>query len=156
LTDAQESCSQLITIPNKDLADLKRNPSICLLVAAILILSFAGQGAAAFKTACEGAGACCCRSDGMPAMTADRVPMAGDCCAAPQAQPCDLADPVSTPADPFLPTANSMAPEISAALTGTTSSADKVDPDGKPPGIPDRPSPHTGPPLYLLIQTMLC
>jgi hypothetical protein len=135
---------------------LKRNPFICLLVTALLIMGLAGQGAAAFKMACEGTAACCCRSSAaMPGMPADMTPMGRGCCDTPEPQPCDLAGPFSSPADPFLPTINPFTAEFSAALADTAPAAIETTDGGASTRIPFRPPSLAGPPVYLLTQTFL-
>jgi hypothetical protein len=136
---------------------LRRNPFICLLVTSLLILSLAGQGAAAFTMACEGTAACCCRSNvAMPGMPVDMTPMGGGCCDTSVSQPCDLAGPPSSPADPFLPTTNNIAAEISAALVDTAPAAIETVDGGASARIPLRPPSRAGLPVYLLTQTFLC
>jgi hypothetical protein len=133
---------------------LNRKPAICLLVTSLLILSLAVQGGATLKMACEGTAACCCQTN--TAMPADTGPMGGGCCAIPEAQPCDLAVPVSSPADPFLPTDNSPGPEASAALAYHTPISDAAAQGGPPASVICGPPSVAGPPVYLLIQTFLC
>ncbi len=136
---------------------MRRNPVICLIVAGLLIVSLTGQAAAAFRMACEGTAACCCKGMAVGSdMAAAMAPMNGDCCAAPKRQPCDLAVPVSSPAAPFLPTEVSTAPDIAPALSAVGANSVHTFTGGAHRGIPIRPPSLAGPPLYLQTQTFLC
>ena len=143
-------------IPIKGLS-LKHNPIISLTVAGLLIVSLAGQAAASFRMACQGTAACCCRSvQAMPAMGGDMAPMGSGCCETAPARTCDLAGPLSSPSIPFLPTENTLGPDIAKALAGAISALA----DSAAAGAFDRqilrPPPLAGLPTYLLHQTFLC
>ena len=135
---------------------LRRNPSICLLIAFLLVVSLAGQAVAAFRMACEGTPACCCRNaPAMPDMPGDLADMAGGCCDIPVPQPCDLTGPVSSPAAPFLPTENNSGPVMAAVAMAAPVAV--FTPDGAATAlVPIRPPTPAGPPVYLLIQSFLC
>ena len=136
---------------------MKRNPTICLLIAGLLIFSLTGQAAAAFRMACEGTSTCCCKRMAVMAdMAADGAPMGKGCCATPKPQPCDLAGPVSSPAVPFLPTEINSEPDIIPAMTSAAAtSVDAID-GGAFHGIPINPLSLADPPIYLRTQTFLC
>ncbi len=156
LTGREESYSWIGTIPIKG-NDLRRNPIICLLVAGLLIVSLTGQAAAAFRMACEGTAACCCRNmAAMPDTGSDMAPMDGGCCDIPAPQPCDLAGPVSIPATPFLPTETNIESEIPGLFADAIPMASPAI-EGRASGrIPIGPPTLAGPPVYLLTQTFLC
>ncbi len=136
---------------------MKRNPVICLLVAGLLIVSLTGQAAAAFRMACEGTAACCCRTtEAMPDVGFGMAAMAGGCCDVPESRPCDLAGPGSAPAAPFLPTESISFPEASEKLISILSMASPaIDANSSARRFIE--SPNFGdPPTYLLTQTFLC
>ena len=136
---------------------MRRNPTICLLIAGLLIVSLTGQAAAAFRMACDGTAACCCRNTAaMVGMAADMAPMGGDCCATPESQPCDLAGPASSPAAPFLPTGSSSETNIASALVSTAATSASAIDSGASHGIPTRSPLLADPPIYLKIQSFLC
>lgn len=136
---------------------MKRNPTMCLLIAGLLIVSLTGQAAAAFRMACEGTSACCCRNmEAMPDMAADTAPMDGGCCATAQPRPCDLAGPVSVPAALFLPTETNIEPDISAALASSIPTVAHAIDGGASDRLAIRPPSLAGPALYLLTQSFLC
>jgi hypothetical protein len=136
---------------------LKRNPVICLLVTGLLIFSLTGQAAAAFRMACEGTAACCCKRTAAMAGTAAAMTSMGEgCCATPQPQPCDLAGPGSSPAAPFLPSEISGSPDIAPALAGFAATSRHALDGGACRGVPIRPPSLADLPIYLQIQTFLC
>jgi hypothetical protein len=136
---------------------LKPNPVISLAIAGLLIVSLVGQAAASFRMACQSTAVCCCRHDqAMPAMGHEMAPMKKGCCETSFPPTCDLAGPLSLPPIPFLPTVNTLGPEMMMTLTGapsTISDAADVGPGARK--MPRPPFPD-GPPTYLLTQTFLC
>ena len=136
---------------------MKRNPTICLLIAGLLIFSLTGQAAAAFRMACEGTSACCCeRMAVMADMAADRAPMGKGCCATPKPQPCDLAGPLSSPAAPFLPTEINSERDIVPSLAGAVATSDPFVDGSASHAVPVKPPSLADPPIYLQIQSFLC
>ncbi len=132
------------------------------LMVVLLILSLTGQAAAAFVMPCRGTTSCCCQpmASGMDragpmtaGMTHETRP---SCCEATPSQPCDIASDAQPARVPFLTTVSvdrvgGYAPAgLAAPLTVSTSmvSSSRYD---------DLPSSGRGdPPVYLLIQTILC
>ena len=132
------------------------------LVVVLLSLTLAGQAAAAFVMPCKGTASCCCQplTSGMdtagamtPGMPHETRP---SCCETTPSQPCDIASDAHPAHVPFI---------ISASV-------DRVD-GYTPAGLAARPtvstdtifvSPNDGlaltsrgdPPIYLVIQTLLC
>ena len=136
---------------------MRRNPAICLLIAVLMVVSLTGQAAAAFRMACEGTSACCCkRMMAMADMSADRAPMDEGCCATPIPQPCDLSGPAPSSAAPFLPTEVSSERDIASVPAGNlATSAPGID-GGASQGVPKRPPFLADPPIYLQLQSFLC
>jgi hypothetical protein len=125
------------------------------LIAGLLIVSLTGQAAAAFRMACEGTAACCCRNTAaMVGMAADMAPMGGDCCATPESQPCDLAGPLSSPAAPFLPTEINSERDIVPSLAGAVATSGPFIDGSASQAVPVPPS-LAEPPIYLQTQTFL-
>ncbi len=136
---------------------MRRNPIICLIIVGLLMVSLAGQAAAAFQMACEGTASCCCRNmAAMPDMENHTPPMDVGCCGASDPQPCDLAGPGAIPVGPYLPTESVAEPTISAALASTIPSAHALADGIRSNDKGMRPAPPAGPPVYLLVQSFLC
>jgi hypothetical protein len=122
------------------------------LMVVLLILSLTGQAAAAFVMPCRGTTSCCCQP--MAAgMTHETRP---SCCETPPSQPCDIASDAHPTRVPFLTTVSvdrvgGYAPAgLAAPLTVSTSIISSFRYD-------DRHTSGRGdPPVYLLIQTILC
>lgn len=132
------------------------------LMVVLLSLSLTGQAAAAFVKPCRGPAPCCCQPmaagmDMAGPMTAGTThETRPSCCETTPSQPCDIASNAHPAHVPFLTTVfvdrvGGDAPAgLPAPLTVSTGmvSSSRYD---------DRPASGRGdPPVYLLIQTILC
>ncbi len=136
---------------------MKRNPIICLIISGLLVVSLAGQAAAALKMACEGTMSCCCRNmAATPERGNDPSSTGTGCCGTSAPQPCDLSGPGAIPVGPYLPKQTASEPSSSVALASAIHTAFSLVDDDRSRSGGMRPTRLSGPPIYLLVQTFLC